>query len=213
MRYFNYQCGQAGCVWNMFKELGSIPDRDRDPNDYSRCLYGHTLETMGSLMHKFESGVELDPDDFSLRAYEIKCQINDAKQQIEDAKDLLAIIDDQESEDKEVTRASFGQITETQLARKSAKTYMNMYDTVEDNDEFFRCMMSLYNINKVYITEQGTDLVMLLKSALRGIPSAIEHLASVLSSNLEIKGIISELCEVSTDGELLSALESNMCFA
>lgn len=213
MRYFNYQCGQVGCVWNMFKELGTIPDRDRDPNDFSRCLYGHTLETMGSLMNRLESGGELDSEDFCLRAYEIKCQINDGKQQIEDAKKVLAIISDPSSEDADATRASFGQITETQVSRRAEKTHMDMFDAIENDDEFFRCMNSLYNINKSYITDQGTDLVLLLKSALSGIPSAINRLQEVLSSNTEVNSLISELCESSTDGELLSALEKGVCFA
>lgn len=211
MRYFNYQCGQVGCIWQMFRDLGSIPEKDRDPSDYSRCLYGHTLETMSSLQTKLKSGQDLDPDEFCLRAYELKCQKNDSMQQIEDAKTTLAIIDDPGSEDVEVRRASFGQITEMQLARRAMKTHTDMYESVEDEDEFFRCMASLYNINKTYITDQGTDLVLLLKSALKGIPSAVDCLTKVLSSSAEIKTIISELCEVSSDGALLKALECGMC--
>lgn len=206
MRYFQYQCNdQMGSVWSMFKELSDISDYDRDPQERGRCLYGHTLETINGLMHKAEKGVSLNRDDFCLRAYELKCQRNDDTSQLDAAKKTLAIID--EAEDEEDQRIGYGQISARNL-----KSYEELFEAVEDMDEFNRYLQTLYNVNKVYITEEGVDLVVMLKSALRGIPMAVDSLKQIIKKDSKVNTIVCKLCENSSDGYLLRQLESSVAF-
>lgn len=206
MRYFKYQCGdQMGSVWSMFKELADISEFDRNPQERGRCLYGHTMETLDSLMHKAERGVNLTSEEFCLRAYELQCQRNDDTQQMIDADKCLAIID--EADEKEDQRLGYGQVSSRNL-----KTYEELYDEVDNSDVFDRYMSTLYSVNKVYITEQGVDIIVMLKSALKGIPMAVEGLTSLINKDSRLRSIVYGLCDSSENGHLLKQLNSSAAY-
>lgn len=203
MRYFDYQCNdKMGTIWGMFKDLASIPEVDRDPNEFGRCLYDHTLDIVKSFSNKIERGVDLNNEDFCLRAYELKCQQRDHIQRLKDADDVLAIVEDSDVDEEK--GVGYGEISSRNL-----KSYEELYDAIDDLDAFERYLNALYDINKTYITERGVNIVVLLKSSLKGIPMAVERLQKILKEDTLVKDLVINLCETSSDN-LLKYLEASI---
>lgn len=197
MKYFNYQPNvPMGRVWGLFTELAELPEEELLGKSNYCTQYAHTLEIVNAAINgSFNSSEE-----FSLKAYEIKCNQTDLIEQKADTKHCLFIVD-ATSEDKDDLRVGYGDISETKL-----KVTDNIFDEVESLDAFESNLNELLNIRKDYIVLHGIDLVSVLIGSLKGIPETVGVLSGLLKNNSKLRGLVASLCEDSREGVLLNRL-------
>lgn len=189
MKYFKYQYqGSMGEVWGLFSQLATVSNeelcRDR------RCNFSHTSEIVSSAMN---GNLPKDVEEFDLRAYEIKCSSVDEIEMSKLRKKYLTIIDTVNGDEEDPV--GYGEISSNDMRLRSIE---NAFAFLEDNDEFERCLLELYNLRSDYIVDKGVDPVELLKSSLKGIPEAVKSMSEIVSADKVLGSIVETLCENST---------------
>lgn len=201
MNYFSYQPkGVTGRVWGLFASLANVSEEEKLGKDNSNFAgYAHTLEIVNAALNG-TLATDLDSiDNFNLKAYEYICNQNDEIGRSKDVEKMLFIVD---SIDEETEKVGYGDISERKL-----KTVDTAFDEVMDLDSFETNLNKLYNIRKTYITTKGIDLVSILYNSLKGIPEAMSAFREVISENLDLKELITSLCEDGSGGILMERLE------
>ena len=200
MNYFNYQAkGTLGLVWSLFSGLDDMTEEDRLDKSYRRCSYGHTLEIVNAALNGSLS-LE-DPEGFNLKAYEFKCQDNDAINLQKSVEKFLYIVDSTNDDDSD-GRVGFGEISDRKLESKE-----EAYDLLECSEAFEENLKRLYNIRSEYIRCKGFDPARLLMNSLKGIPEAVKEVTTIVKSNKVLGEIFVSLCEDSVEGNLIQRLE------
>ena len=199
MRYFKYQASEPmSKVWMLFKDLGDMTVGQLE-RIYSGSDHSHTLEIVKSALN----GSLLMTDDavmqFDLSAYEYKCNDNEKNASYKKAKDVLHIVEYDNSED--VDKVGYGDISDRKLYYRDES-----FDEIVNSAEFEYYIKELYGIRNKYIVEKGIDLIAILCSALRGLPEAVSELKRFMLEDCKIKDLVVSLCENSNDN-LLSMLE------
>lgn len=185
MEYFKYQySGSMGKVWNLFTDLNEVSVEEKLGNSRKNISYSHTLEIVKSAM----GGNALSKDDFCLKAYEYKCNENDGFARIKDCEKYLNIVDTSGDSD-DSCRTGFGDIAETKL-----RSIEDAFDDFESMVDFEKSLNVLYSIQKDYIVEKGIDVVEMLLSSLKGIPTAVNDMASLVLEDPFLRDILESLC-------------------
>lgn len=183
MRYFDYQNNaEMGRVWGLFSGLANLTKNDK--MGVNRTVeYGHTIEIIKSALN---NNFALD-EEFSLAHYERTCIKHDGYGINSSGTTMLAIVDSINGEDE---RVNYGEISCNQLPSKE-----DPYRELEDKDEFERCLKQLCDLRGLYQIQLGIDPVETLKNSLKGVPEAVTSLVTLISEDIQLKEIISFLCE------------------
>lgn len=200
MNYFDYQPKvPMGRVWSLFTQLASISEEEKLGKSMYSPEYAHTLEivkaaTTGSLSERMDT-----TEDFNLRAYEAVCKKNDTINFKKSLEKCLFIVDNMATDGE--TSAKYGDISENKLG-----SVEDAFLSVESVSDFESNINTLLNIRVDYIESQGIDLVNILVNSLKGIPEAIDGIATFIKENSSLQELIVSLCEDGKDGQLLERL-------
>lgn len=200
MKYYKYQNTKPmSNVWSLFKDLDTMTPSQIE-RLYADSDYSHTLDIVKAALN---GSIPLTDDavrEFNLQAYEYKCKENDKNGNFKKAKDILNIVEFDNSEEDVNTR--YGDISDRKL-----KVVEDAFEEVMSSDTFEANIRELYNIRTKYIIEHGIDLVSVLISSLKGIPEAVAEIKTIMCDTV-VKDLIVSLCEDSRDGKLLRTLEA-----
>lgn len=200
MKYYKYQNTKPmSNVWSLFKDLNTMTPSQIE-RLYADSDYSHTLDIVKAALN---GSIPLTDDavrEFNLQAYEYKCKENDKNGNFKKAKDILNIVEFDNSEEDVNTR--YGDISDRKL-----KVVEDAFEEVMSSDTFEANIRELYNIRTKYIIEHGIDLVSVLISSLKGIPEAVAEIKTIMCDTV-VKDLIVSLCEDSRDGKLLRTLEA-----
>lgn len=200
MKYYKYQNTKPmSNVWSLFKDLNTMTPSQIE-RLYADSDYSHTLDIVKAALN---GSIPLTDDavrEFNLQAYEYKCKENDKNGNFKKAKDVLNIVEFDNSEEDVNTR--YGDISDRKL-----KVVEDAFEEVMSSDTFEANIRELYNIRTKYIIEHGIDLVSVLISSLKGIPEAVAEIKTIMCDTV-VKDLIVSLCEDSRDGKLLRTLEA-----
>lgn len=200
MKYYKYQNTKPmSNVWSLFKDLDTMTPSQIEKL-YADSDYSHTLDIVKAALN---GSIPLTDDavrEFNLQAYEYKCKENDKNGNFKKAKDVLNIVEFDNSEEDVNTR--YGDISDRKL-----KVVEDAFEEVMSSDTFEANIRELYNIRTKYIIEHGIDLVSVLISSLKGIPEAVAEIKTIMCDTV-VKDLIVSLCEDSRDGKLLRTLEA-----
>lgn len=200
MNYFNYQKkGQMGVVWNLFADLSNVPGVDREPDNFLKCNYGHSLEIINCATNPNYMGSLINEESFDLRSYELKCQENDAIGIHKQVEHLLHIVD----KGGDVEEVGFGEIDERRLPVRESE-----FDEVDSKESLNGNLEELKSIRQKYIKNTGKDVLVMLKGSLEGIPSAMDEVRILSDEDLKFKELILDLCENDVDNLLLERLDA-----
>ena len=186
-------------VWSLFKDLNTMTPSQIE-RLYADSDYSHTLDIVKAALN---GSIPLTDDavrEFNLQAYEYKCKENDKNGNFKKSKDVLNIVEFDNSEEDVNTR--YGDISDRKL-----KVVEDAFEEVMSSDTFEANIRELYNIRTKYIIEHGIDLVSVLISSLKGIPEAVAEIKTIMCDTV-VKDLIVSLCEDSRDGKLLRTLEA-----
>lgn len=200
MKYYKYQNTKPmSNVWSLFKDLNTMTPSQIE-RLYADSDYSHTLDIVKAALN---GSIPLTDDavrEFNLQAYEYKCKENDKNGNFKKSKDVLNIVEFDNSEEDVNTR--YGDISDRKL-----KVVEDAFEEVMSSDTFEANIRELYNIRTKYIIEHGIDLVSVLISSLKGIPEAVAEIKTIMCDTV-VKDLIVSLCEDSRDGKLLRTLEA-----
>lgn len=200
MKYYKYQNTKSmSKVWELFKELGTMSTEQLEKL-YEGSNYSHTLDIVNAALNGSISLTDESVSGFNLAAYEYRCKETDKISNFNRCKDIVNIIDVDNSDDD--LKVGYGEVSS-----RAIKSFEDSYDEVINSEEFEENIRMLYGIRSKYIIEHGIDLVSVLRSSLQGIPEAINEVKNLMSDNC-VKDLILSLCENSSDGRLLKALEA-----
>lgn len=200
MDYFGYQSEASGAVWGLFRSLGEITPAQRE-SMYSGSEYAHTLETVSAALNGSIPTDRESVRNFNLWGYECACAANDFKSRLNRVKKELNIVDVSSESDSSL-QVGYGDISDRELKAKD-----DLFEDLVDSMTFEDNIKTLLNIRSKYIVECGVDVVGVLRSALRGIPDAVNEMRSLVKDSL-LKDLYIQLCEESQDGALLRRLEA-----
>lgn len=186
-------------VWSLFKDLGDMTPSQLE-RVYSDCDYSHTLDIVRAALNGAIPLTEDGIDDFNLQAYEYKCKENEKNGKYKRAKDVLNIVDFDNSE--EDGKVGYGDVSDRKI-----KSIEDSYEEIMKSEEFEQNIKTLYDIRTKYIVEKGVDLVSILIGSLKGIPEAVLEVKNLIQDSY-LKDLIVSLCECSKDGKLLRVLEA-----
>lgn len=202
MKYYKYQNTKPmSNVWSLFKDLNTMTPSQIE-RLYADSDYSHTLDIVKAALN---GSIPLTDDavrEFNLQAYEYKCKENDKNGNFKKSKDVLNIVEFDNSEEDVNTR--YGDISDRKL-----KVVEDAFEEVMSSDTFEANIRELYNIRTKYIIEHGIDLVSVLISSLKGIPEAVAEIKTIMCDTV-VKDLIVSLCEDSRDGKLLRTLEATV---
>lgn len=183
MKYFDYQVGKMGKVWDLFSDLAGAGEETLAMKDsWARCDYGHTMEIINSALN---GNIFNEEGSFSLKLYEIACQNKEKVDKLSKKNKNVSIV---EMEDEEDSRVGYKEVPSSVLKYEEEK-----YDQLEDMEMFENCMTELLSIRYDCMIDLGLDPIELLRSALQGIPGAVRQLKELKDERL--KGLILSLCE------------------
>lgn len=200
MNYYKYQNTKPmSKVWSLFKDLDNM-SAEQIERLYSDSDYSHTLDIVKAALN---GSIVLTDDairSFNLQAYEYRCKENDKNGNIKKSKDVLNIVEFDNSEDD--AKVGYGDISDRKL-----QSIEDSFEEIMNSSTFESNIRELYGIRSKYIVEHGIDLVSVLISSLKGIPEAINEIKKLMCDT-SIKDLIVSLCEDSRDGKLLRVLEA-----
>lgn len=193
MNYFKYK-KETFADWDIFHQLNEMSPEQIE-RLYCKSDYSHTLEIVNSAMNG-----RINKREFDLKAYMYACSENDGINKLHKAKKESHIVDVDSSE--EDLNVGFGDVSSRKI-----KSIEDAFEEVLVNKNFEENIRYLKGIRTEYFVEHGIDLVGVLKSALKGVPEAIEEFKKIISEvDNCIKDVIISLCEDS-HGRLLTVLE------
>lgn len=200
MHYFKYQNTKPmPKVWTLFKDLKTMSP-EQISNMYANCDYSHTLEIVSAALNGSISLADDAIRDFNLQAYEAKCRENEKNGNYKKAKEVLNIVELDNSDDE--IKVGYGDVSDRKL-----QVIEDSFEEIMSSETFEANIRELYGIRNKYIIEKGIDPVNALRNALKGIPEAVMELKNLISDSI-IKDLITSLCEDSRDGKLLRVLEA-----
>lgn len=201
MNYFDYQPKvPMGRVWSLFSQLSDQSEEEILGKGQFNYGYAHSVEIVKAAITGTLSTSDDALEGFNLKAYEAKCRKNDEidfKQSV----DKCLFIVDNNLNDSDEGRVGYGDISANKIVNpEDAFALIDSMGTFESNIDL------LLNIRTEYIETKGIDLVSIIVSSLKGIPEAVDSLATLLKENCKLKDLVVGLCEDSDSGELLSRL-------
>lgn len=203
MRYFDYQHnGTLGRIWSLFTGLYDVSEEFKTGKSKSYCDYSHTLEIVNAAISGSLSTSTESIEEFNLEAYECACSKNDKISKIKSADKYLYIVDEVGEDNENI---GFGDISE-----KKIKSPENDFKDIESKLSFEENMCKLLDIRTNYLRKNGVDLLVILKSALCGIPDAIGELNTISDGNDMLSDIIKSLLEDASENLLLEEINKRL---
>lgn len=193
-----------GRVWGLFTKLGELSEEECLGKSAYSCEYAHTLEIVNAAMSGTIPTSDEDLENFDLLAYELQCKKNDKINLAHQVDKCLFIVDATESSDKE-DRVGYGDVSSRRL-----KTVEEAFENIENISSFESNINQLLNIRKDYMVSEGIDLLSIVINSLKGIPEATTRLADLVKENLNLKELITSLCEDGPENILLDRLTATI---
>lgn len=205
MNYFSYQPSvPMGRIWSLFTKLGELSEEECLGKSAYSCEYAHTLEIVNAALSGTIPTSDEDLREFDLLAYELQCKKNDKINLSHQVEKCLFIVDSNESSDKE-DRVGYGDVSSRKL-----KTVEEAFESIENISSFEANINQLLDIRKDYMTSEGIDLLSIVVNSLKGIPEATAKLAELVKVNVNLKELITSLCEDGPEDILLDRLTATI---